>query len=121
MVNRLDQWTAQLVELPRIVRIIIAGFFALMVVFLLFPLIDHIYIRFFFTVETTMIPALLTVSIGAVAYLIGWQIYVGTIDSKRSAQKVVLWYFVIGLIVTLLVAGLFMYGVVSLNAPVDAL
>lgn len=117
---QLNNVTEQLVGLPRLLRKLIVGFFALMVVFLLFPLVDHIYIRFFFTVDTVMIPALVSVAFGSVFYIIGWRIYVGTIETIPSAEKWVLWYFVIGVIITILVVGLFVYGVAILNLPVDA-
>lgn len=120
MAARLHSLTEQLVELPRLTRMIIVGFFALMVVFLLFPLVDHIYIRFFFTVETVMVPALVSMVFGSAFYIIGWRVYVGTVGTIPQAEKWVLWYFVIGVIVTILVVGLFVYGVFILNLPVNS-
>jgi len=116
---QLDQLTTRLVTLPRLMRITIVAFFALMMVFLLFPLIDHIYLRYFYTIETTMIPAIVAVAIGSMSYMTGWWVYVGTAYATPPAEKRVLWYFVIGAITTVLVIGLFVYGVVSLNLPVE--
>lgn len=99
---------------------LITAFFALMVVILLFPLVDHVYLRFFFTLETSMIPSLVSVGFGSLMYVVGWRIYVGTVNTTPPAEKSVLWYFVIGTIVTLIVLSLFVYGVVSLNLPVES-
>ena len=120
MVQRLDQLTQFLTRIPRIWRMLIVAFFALMVALAVSPLVDHIYLRYFFTVETVLVPSLVTVAIASLAYIGGWLIYVGTVKTKPSAQKRILWYFVFGIVVTLIVIVLLIQGVHILSFPVGS-
>ncbi len=106
-------------SLPRLIRIIIVTFFTLMLVATIFPLVDHIYIRFFFTESTTIVPSLVTVVIGALFYLWGWMTYVGMVGTKPTARNMILWYFVLGGVVTVLALGLLIYGVYDLSIPTE--
>lgn len=108
-----------MIGLPRLIRISIVAFFALMVVAMIFPLVDYVYIRFFFNVETVLAPALVTMAFGGLFYLWGWFTYVGTVGTIPSARKAILWYFVVGSIATILVLGLLIYGVFDLNLPIE--
>jgi len=119
MTQRIEQFLEFVVRLPRLVRILIVAFFALMVVTAVFPLVDHLYIRFFFTAESVMAPSFITMAIGGLFYIWGWFVYVGTVGINPSAQKAILWYFVVGGVVTAIVLGLLIYGIFDLNIPVE--
>jgi len=107
------------VNLRRVPRILIVLFFSGIAVAAVFPLIDHIYLRFFFTTDSTIAPSLVSVTIGGLMYIVGWFLYVGTIGTTPSARNAILWYFVIGSVLTILVFGMLIYGVFDLNIPVD--
>jgi len=100
----------RLIQLPRLIRIVIALFFAAMVTLAIFSLVDHVYLRYFFTVETRMIPALVTVAIASVMYIWGWWGYIGTVNTTPSPSNHVLIYFGVGSIATITVIVLFVQG-----------
>lgn len=110
----------QLVRLPRLIRVLIVAVFSLVVALAVSPLIDHIYIRFFFSSSTVILPSLVTVAVGSIVYIIGWRIYIGTVNTTPPAENRILWYFGIGAVVTIFVLGLIVYGVISLNLPIES-
>ncbi len=119
MSERFNKLTQSLVGFPRLVRILIVAFFAFMIVTALFPLVDSIYLDYFFSPDTTILPALFTVTMGSVVYIWGWYIYIGTVGTTPPAKRIILWYFVLGLIATILVIGLVAYGIFDLNIAVE--
>lgn len=92
-----------LTGLPRIIRIFIAGVFALAVTTSLSPVVDEIYLRYLFTPETTLIPSLVSGGLGLAMYVVGWWLYIGSVQEKPHAQNAILWYFVMGLSAVLIV------------------
>jgi hypothetical protein len=117
MSGRLGILTQRLVDLPRLVRVLIVAFFAVMATLALMPLVDHIYIRFFYTAETVMVPSLVTVALASIMYIGGWWIYIGTVHTTPPARRRVLWYFAVGIAVTIIVIVLLIMGVSILNLP----
>lgn len=117
MGEQLENLTQRLVQLPRFIRLLIAVFFSVMVTLAVSPLVDHIYLRFFFTVETVMIPALVTVTIGSTMYIWSWRIYIGVVNTIPPSEKRVLWYFGVGMTATIIVIVLLVQGVSILNLP----
>jgi len=92
-----------LLNLPRLLRIIIAAIFGVATTLALFEVVDTIYIDFFFDQSTRMLPALVSGGFGLLMYAIGWGLIVGTIGEDREAKVVTIWYFVIGIFALLLV------------------
>jgi hypothetical protein len=109
-------WTHQaLVRVPRWSRILLAGIFAISLTAVLFPLVDYIYIMYFLTPETRIIPALISPGAGLLMYMAGWVLIVGTVGDSPAEQvrrhPVLLIYLVIGFSVTLLAIGLIIQGI----------
>ncbi len=69
---RLDRFSARLVALPRIMRIIIAAFFAILVVILL----DRLFVPSYYT-ESRTFTFLLSVAAGILWYGWGWSSLIG--------------------------------------------
>ena len=111
MGERLQNLIQGLVQLPRLIRIIIAVFFAGMMTLAVSPLVDHIYLRYFFSIETRILPAFVTVAIASIMYIAGWRIYIGTVNTVPSAKNRILWYFGMGISVTIIVIVLFIQGI----------
>ena len=112
MGTRLLKLTLHLVQLPRLIRILISLFFAAMVTLAIFALVDHIYLRYFFTEETRMIPALVTVAIASAVYIWGWWGYVGRVHTVPTPSNYILAYFGVGLVATITVIVLLIQGFV---------
>lgn len=110
MGNLLGNLTLRLVQLPRLIRIGIALFFAVMVALAIFSLVDHIYLRYLFTEETRMLPALVTVTIASIMYIWGWWGYIGVVNTTPAPTNFILGYFMVGIIATITVIVLVIQG-----------
>lgn len=115
MPDRLLSLNKKLIGLSRSQRIMIAVFFALMMTLAVFPLVDSLYLAHFYTPSTIIAPSLVTASLGGLMYLVGWNLYVGTVNVIPQAKISILWYFFIGVIATIIVLVLLIHGVTLLN------
>lgn len=78
-----------ILNLPRLARIalILVPTFALVVV--LQPLIDAIYLRYFFTMETRNTPSLVMAALTLLFFLAGWMLVVGNVGETPPAGRAV--------------------------------
>lgn len=106
-----------LVELPRLTRIIIAVFFSLTVIAVIFPVVDSLYIQFFFTENTRIVPSYVTAGVGLVMYLAGWYLIVGTVGEVPPIRRAIVWYLAVGVSSFILLVLLIIQGIVILNQP----
>jgi hypothetical protein len=111
---RLARW---LLSWPRALRMILVIAFALTVTIAFSPLVDNLYLSFFYTPATTVLPSIVSVALGLVMYVAGWRIIVGTVGETPAAQWAVLWYFGIGLLAVVLIIILVMQGISMGTAP----
>ena len=100
---------------PRFVRILMCGLFALAVTLALSPLVDEIYLRFFFSEQTVLIPSLVSSTFGLLMYMLGWWLVIGTVGETPPARGSVLAYLALGLLAILVVVFLILRGVSLLN------
>jgi hypothetical protein len=107
----------RVLSLPRIARIGIVALFALAVTLTISPIIDMIYLRYLYTPETVLVPALVATGFGLVMYFVGWQLIIGTLDETPPARMVVLWYVGIGTLAILVIVLWLITGVASGNTP----
>jgi hypothetical protein len=103
----------RVLRLPRALRVLIAGVFALLTTLLLTPIIDLIYVNNFFNPSTVILPALVACSIGLVVYVIGWRLIIGTVGETLMVRPATLIYLIAGVLALALVVILVVYGVVS--------
>jgi len=107
-----EQLSRGLNHMPRIVRILIAGFFALVVTAAIFPIVDRVYLDYFYNPDAPpTLAAVISAIIGGLMYAVGWRLIVGTIGEEIPARKAVLWYFVIGLFALVIVVLLIVQGI----------
>ena len=105
----------RLVRLPRVARALIVMFFALMVTLALSPLVDAIYLTYFYQYETRVVPSLVSAAFGLTVYVIGWWLMVGTLGERPIARIALLWYCGIGVLAMLVVVFLILRGVTLLT------
>ncbi|MBZ0277345.1 MAG: hypothetical protein K8I60_14465, partial [Anaerolineae bacterium] len=67
-----------IIRLPRLLRIVMVALFAAAFTFAANPLVDEIYLKFFFNDATREAPAIVAVAIGMASYAVGWFLVVGT-------------------------------------------
>ncbi|MBZ0290717.1 MAG: hypothetical protein K8I30_24035 [Anaerolineae bacterium] len=111
------RWIERMLHLPRFVRVVLCAVLALAVTLALSPLIDEIYLRFFFSSQTVIVPALISAAFGLLMYMLGWWLVIGTVGEMPPIRMGVLWYIVVGLLAVSVVVILVFRGVTLLNLP----
>jgi hypothetical protein len=109
--SRTRQMIDRIIMMPRVARIILVGVFALAVTLVLTPLIDIIYADNFFSQETLIVPALISAGCGAVMYLFGWWLIVGTVGEHPVPRPIILWYCLVGVFAVVMVIFLVIRGI----------
>lgn len=112
-----ESWSVRLaravVALPRLARLALAGVIALVVTIAVSPLVDNIYLRYFFTVETRGLPAMISVAFGIIAYGIGWWLIIGMAGEQPRARRAVIGYLAVAAALLIWVLALTLYGYFS--------
>lgn len=101
-----------LLGLPRLLRVFIIAVFALAVTLVMSPIVDNVYLTYFFSMETRMIPSLVTVSFGAIMYAVGWWLVIAPDPDEPAARGLVLWYVALGLLALFLTIILTIIGII---------
>jgi hypothetical protein len=109
------QWC---LRLPRLLRIITVAIFALAFTLAVSPLVDYIYLSYFFTEETRVLPSLVSAAVGVAFYILGWWLLIGTVGETRPARPAVLVYVLVGIIALFLVILLALSGYSDAITPV---
>lgn len=91
-----------ILSLPRLVRIglVILPTFALVAI--IQPIIDAIYLRYFFTMETRGVPSLITAAAALGYFLTGWLLIVGNIGETPPPRRAVQIYLYLSIGIVLL-------------------
>jgi hypothetical protein len=76
-----------ILSLPRLVRIILIALPSLAVSVIFVPVVDTIYLRYFYTYETRVLPSIIIAAIALTVYLIGWILVVGTAGEKPEERR----------------------------------
>jgi hypothetical protein len=106
-------------NLPRPIRMIVTGIFALAVTLSLSPLIDEVYLRYLFDPSTRVLPSLVSVGFGLVMYALGWWWVIGTIGERPPVRRMVFAYTLIGIGAVVVVLVLLAQGYTIGNAPTE--
>jgi zinc transporter ZupT len=106
----LQRFTARTIQMPRMVRIIFVILFAVNVTLLVTPVIDNLYITYFFDWNTRILPSLVSAGAGFLVYLIGWVLLIGIGKSTPQARLSTLLYFFAGVASFVLTLVLVFYG-----------
>jgi hypothetical protein len=104
--------------LARLLRILLVVTLALFATLALSPIVDEIYIRFFFSMETRAIPYLISMTFGLLMYLIGWQLIVGTVGERLEYRKIMIWYLAVAGLSVLMVGVWFIRLLALGRAPI---
>jgi hypothetical protein len=99
--SRADCLVSRVLGRARLVRIGIVTVIALLVTLAVSPVVDEIYLRYFFSMDTRGLPAYVSAAFGLIAYVIGWWLVVGWSGQERQARPAVLWYLGIGIMALL--------------------
>lgn len=102
---------------PRMVRIVVVALFALAVTLVMSPIVDGVYLRYFFSRATRIVPSLVSAAFGSLMYLLGWWLLVGVEVDEVHSRWLVLWYLSLGLLALLLTIILSIIGYIIGTEP----
>lgn len=99
----------QITSMNRLLRLLLAFIFAISTTLAVSPLIDTIYLQYFFTPETRILPSLIAMGLGLVMYAFGWFYLVGSSGQPIMMTRGLKWVIYIG-ILTIGIIFLWMTG-----------
>jgi hypothetical protein len=96
-----ERWMQRVLNLSRIKRILFVGGVALLTGVVAQPVVDAVYLNFFYDPRTVVVPSIVTAIVVLIVYLIGWQLVVGTVGESKTPRPPVLWYLIGALLITI--------------------
>lgn len=97
-------------QLPRLLRILLAGLLAVATTLAIFPVVDHLYVNVMFDPATVILPAFISAAAGALVYLAGWRLIVGTVGDLPPCRRAALFYLIFGAFILFLDVFLIVQG-----------
>lgn len=101
----------QTLRLARWQRWLLVASFAVAAALLLTPVIDHLYLSYFFSMETRIVPSLVSTGLGVLVYAIGYVMIIGRVGEVPNARRATRWYLLLGFAALALVLILVIIGV----------
>lgn len=106
---------------PRLARIVLVSLFTLAAALLLQPVIDNIYLTYFFQWESQIvtdfqrqIPSLITAGIALAIFALGWWLLIGFAGTVPPPRMAALIYFLAGIGIAVLAIAQIVAGLVSM-------
>lgn len=109
-----QRFAERVAHLPRLARILLAALFAVATTLLLTPIVDNIYMTYFFDFNTRVLPSLVSTGIGVLIYIAGWVLMIGYAGEAVRPRKATFWYFVLGCVVLAVVVLLLITGALDM-------
>lgn len=107
---------ARLLALPRPARMLLAAVPALAVVLIVQPVVDSIYLRFFFNDTTIGIPAWLIAGLSVLMYFAGWVFLVGMPGTTPERSRGLTLYLIVSILLVILTPSVYIARwLISLN------
>jgi hypothetical protein len=103
----------QTLALPRWGRLLLVALFSIAAALLATPIIDNVYVTYFFDMETRMLPSFVSTAFGFMVYAIGWWLIIGRVGEVPPPRKTALVYVLLGLGALATVLILILVGVYS--------
>jgi hypothetical protein len=97
----------------RIGRILVCAVIALAATLTIRPLIDLIYLDYFYDPGTVIVPAWIATAVGIAVYAIGWRLVVGMAGEVPQPGRAAAYYLVVGVGLVVYIAVLTVYGLIT--------
>lgn len=113
-----DQWVQRILGLSRLWRLAFVVLSSLALVAVIFPAVDYIYLERFFSVDTRLLPSLVSASAMLLMYGAGYILLVGWRGEVPPARRIIVLYVLLGFLMIGIAIGLIVYGLsLSAGAP----
>ncbi len=113
-----DHWVRRILGLPRLWRLVFVVLSSLALVAVIFPAVDYIYLERFFSVDTRIVPSLVSALTMLLMYGAGYILLVGWRGEVPRARRIILVYVLLGFLMMGIAVGLIVYGLsLSAGAP----
>jgi hypothetical protein len=110
----------RLLALPRYARVLIAVIPALALTFIISPVVDEFYLRFFFSRQTAELPAWITAGFAIAAYFAGWYFLVGYAGEEPARRREIRWYVLFsGVVIILAFIWFVILSVLNISITAD--
>jgi hypothetical protein len=106
----IDGMVRRTFRFSRIGRILVCAVIALAATLTIRPLIDLIYLDYFFDPGTVIVPAWIATAVGIAVYAIGWRLVVGMAGEAPQPGRASAYFLVIGAALVVFVVVLTVYG-----------
>ncbi|MCU0481147.1 MAG: hypothetical protein MUE54_08040 [Anaerolineae bacterium] len=93
----------QVASMNRLLRLLLVAIFAISTTLAFSPLIDSIYLQYFFTPETRILPSLIAMGLGLVMYAFGWFYLVGSFGQPILITRGLKWVVYIGILTIVII------------------
>jgi hypothetical protein len=105
------------VSLHRGIRIVMVFICALAVTSALSPLVDYLYLSYMYSLETRVLPSLVSIAVAVITFFFGWWMLVGTAGDTPVVRRGVVWYVIVGVAAVIWVVVLSAFGISSATLP----
>ncbi len=102
---------AQTLALARWQRLVLTACFAIGATLLVTPVIDNLYVAYFFHMDTRMIPTFISTGLGVLVYGLGHWLLIGHVGEAPPPRRAALWYLLAGCFVLAFALVLVVIGV----------
>ncbi|MCK6578082.1 MAG: hypothetical protein L6Q98_08265 [Anaerolineae bacterium] len=100
----------QILSLKRYQRIGLVMVYSIGLTLLLMPMVDNVYLSYFFSAQTVLVPALLSAGAGVIMYAVGWRLMIGYVGELPPERASVVIYVLMGTVILLMVITLVVIG-----------
>lgn len=88
----------QITSMNRLLRLLLVAIFAISTTLATSPLIDSIYLQYFFTPESRILPSLIAMGLGLAMYAFGWLYLVGSSGQPILITRGLKWVVYLGVL-----------------------
>lgn len=85
----------RLLGLPRLTRILLITLPTIAAALLATPIVDGIYLRYFYSATTVGVPAIIIMVIALAVFIMGWVLYVGDAGVEVPERRALYWYILL--------------------------
>ncbi len=110
-------WMRKILAWSRLQRMILVTVFALALTAAVFPVVDGIYLQYFFAEESRILPSLVSLGIGIMMYGYGWWLVVGFPGEPRPERRAIIIYLIFGMALIIFILILIVNGYYVATLP----
>ncbi|PJF26192.1 MAG: hypothetical protein CUN53_08950 [Phototrophicales bacterium] len=109
----IDGMVRRTLRFSRIGRILVCAVIALATTVTIRPLIDLVYLDYFYDPGTVIVPAWIATAVGIAVYAVGWRLVVGMAGEVPQPNRAAVYYLVVGVGLIVYIVVLTVHGLIT--------